>query len=69
MIKKTSPGKASMHTIYKFVQIVYIRSLSPAIRFNNVIDKAFPNKDQQEREEIPLKGSHVAYTFVLPGLK
>lgn len=49
MSQKTSPGKASMHTIYKFVQIVYIISSPPAIKIQNFIDDAFPKKDQQQQ--------------------
>lgn len=48
MSQKTSLGKASMHTIYKFVQIVYIISSSPAIRIQNFTNDAFPKKDQQQ---------------------
>lgn len=62
-----------MHTIYKFVQIVYIISLSPAIRLNHFIDKAFPKKDQlsddKKGRRCLLRYLTLPINVVLPGLK
>lgn len=62
-----------MDTIYRFVQIGYIISLSPAIRLNQFIDQAFPKEDQlsddKKGKRCLLRYLMLPINFVLPGLK